>query len=328
MQAGLYHRLGPAKDVLVIEELEKPEPAKGQVRVRMMSSGVNPSDVKTRAGKGRPMTASWQIPHSDGAGVIDAVGDGVATSRIGEKVWIFNAAFMRPLGTSAEWTVVPSETAPRLPDGLGFDEGACLGIPVMTAHRSIYVGGVPKQGETILVTGGAGVVGHYAIQLAKWAGATVLTTVSSDQKAAHAKQAGADYVINYKNQDVIKEVKSIVGEEGVDRIIDFDFGKNFPISLEIIKSGGCISSYASMGSPTPTYPFYAAMFKNLSVHHVFVYTMSNIAKQQAINDIERWAKTGNPKFAIANKFKFTEIIKAHEAVELGSKIGHVILSQQ
>lgn len=325
MKAALYRRFGKASDVLELVELDTPAPGPGEVRVKLAASGVNPSDVKSRAGLSRPMTAAFQIPGSDGAGVIDAVGEGVSSNRIGERVWTYNAAFFRPFGTSAEYVVLPEAMAPSLPPDFSFEQGACLGVPVMTAHRCLFADG-PLTGQRVLVTGGAGVVGHYAIQLAKWRGAEVISTVSSDAKAAHAKRAGADYVIDYKTEDVVGAINRITGERGVDRIVDVDFGANLPVSAAVIAPGGTIASYASMGAPTPAYPFYALFTRNATVRNVLVYSMSDAAKHAAIQDINEWAASGKTDFAIAHQFPLAQIGTAHETVEHGSKIGHVVLT--
>ena len=221
MYAAWYEKNGVAAEVMKTGELPDIEPAAGEVRVRLYASAVNPSDVKARGGS-RPIRWPKLIPNSDGAGVIDKVGAGVYR-KVGERVWVFNGQWDRPFGTSAQMITLPAALAVPLPDQVGFEQGACLGIPVMTAHRALFADG-PIAGKTVLVTGGAGVVGHYAIQLAKWAGARVVTTVSSDAKAAHASAAGADIVINYRSEDVAARIKSASG--GVDRIVEVDFGKN------------------------------------------------------------------------------------------------------
>jgi NADPH:quinone reductase len=195
MKAVWYERSGSAREVLQYGELPDPEPGPGDVRVRLHASGVNPSDWKTRSGT-RPMVAPRVIPHSDGAGVIDRVGPGVDPARLGERVWIWNGQWRRAFGTAATLIALPSEHAVRLPDGTSFEAGACLGIPALTAHRAVTIDGLP-EGQSVLVAGGAGAVGHYAIQFAKLLGAAqVIATVSSDEKAAHAKAAGADEIIN------------------------------------------------------------------------------------------------------------------------------------
>jgi len=322
MRAAWYEKNGAASEVMRVGELPDPVPAAGEVRVRLYASGVNPSDVKARAGNRK---VRWErvIPDSDGAGVIDAVGAGVDRRRIGERVWIYNGQWDRPHGTSAQYIALPSALAVTLPDRLSYEEGACLGIPVMTAHRCL-LGDGPVAGKTVMVTGGAGVVGHYAIQLAKWAGARVVTTVSSVAKAEHARAAGADIVINYRTESVVERVQETVG--GVDRIVEVDFGANLPVTARILKPHGGVASYASARELNPVFP-YADFFRlNPIIRPVFVYTMPDAAKAQAHADIARWLASSRPIFAIAARYALEDVVKAHLEVERGQKIGHVILT--
>jgi NADPH2:quinone reductase len=320
MRVAWYEKNGPAADVMIVGELPDVEPAAGEVRVRLHASAVNPSDVKARGGS-RPIRWPKLIPNSDGAGVIDKVGAGV-NRRVGERVWVFNGQWDRAFGTSAQYIALPAALAVPLPDHISFEQGACLGIPAMTAHRALFADG-PINGKTVLVTGGAGVVGHYAIQLAKWAGARVLTTVSSDAKAAHVRAAGADVVINYLTEDVAARIKAECG--GVDRIVEVDFGKNLPVSAQVLNDEGVIACYASSSIPRPSYPYPELLWRNPVVRQVFVYTMSDAAKAQAHADIARWVSETKPLFAIAQRFKLDDVIAAHQAVERGEKIGHVLL---
>jgi len=325
MHAAIYRTFGAAADVLEIIDLPIPVPGPGEVRVRLSASGVNPSDVKSRAGKGRPLSQPWQIPGSDGAGFIDAIGDGVVTGRLGARVWTYNAAFHRANGTAAEFVVLPDTMAPALSAALTFERGACLGVPVMTAHRCVFAEG-PVEGQTILVTGGAGVVGHYAIQLAKWGGASVIATVSSPEKAAHARTAGADHTVDYKTDDVVVAIKAITGGRGIDRIVDVDLEGNLPTSCKIIANGGTIVTYMSKPVPGQMYPFMALASLNVSIRHVLVSAMDAAAKGAAIDAIEAWTASGKAIFPIAARFPLADIAKAHEVVEDGRKIGHVILT--
>ncbi len=321
MQAAWYEKNGPAAEVMKMGDLPNPEPAAGEVRVRLHASAVNPSDVKARAGS-RPIRWPKLIPNSDGAGMIDKVGEGV-NRRIGERVWVFNGQWDRAYGASAQMIALPAALAVPLPDSVSFEQGACLGIPVMTAHRALFADG-PITGKIVLVTGGAGVVGHYAIQLAKWAGARVVTTVSSDSKAAHARAAGADLIINYRTENVAARIKAEMGS--VDRIVEVDFGKNLPLSAQILNDGGVIACYASTGIPRPQYPYPELLWRNPVVRQVFVYTMSDTAKAQAHADIARWITESKPVFAVAERYPLDEVVNAHLAVERGEKIGHVILN--
>ena len=322
MRAAWYEKNGPAAEVLKVGELPDPMAGPGEVRVRLYASGVNPSDVKARAGS-RPIRWPRLIPDSDGAGVIDQAGAGVDPRRVGERVWVFNGQWDRPLGTSAQCIALPAPLAVPLPAALSFEHGACLGIPVMTAHRCLFADG-PVAGKTVLVTGGAGVVAHYAIQLAKWAGAKVVTTVSSEAKAAHARAAGADVVIDYRSENVVERIRATVG--GVDRVVDVDFGRNLPVTSKVLRPDAVIASYASMGDLEPRFPYRDLFQLNPTIRPVFVYTMQDAAKAQAHADIARWLAQARPIFAIAARFPLAEAVAAHQTVERGEKLGHVILT--
>jgi len=325
VKAVWYERIGPAADVLRYGDLSDPEPAPGEVRVRIAASGVNPSDVKTRAGiSKRPTMFPKIVPHSDGAGTIDAVGTGVSKSRIGERVWLYNAQWERPFGTAAELVALPAALAIGLPNHVGFGEAACLGIPAMTAHRCT-LGAGSVGGKTVLVTGGAGAVGHYAIQLAKWSGATVITTVSSPAKADHARAAGADFVIDYKREPVAERVLEITGNKGVDRIVEVELGGNLTVTARVLKPGAVVSAYASMAAREPALPVYPLMARNTTIDMVLVYTMADDAKRRAIEDITSWLGTGTAKMAIAARYPLEQVVEAHEAVDRGDKLGQVIV---
>jgi NADPH2:quinone reductase len=322
MLAAWYEKNGAAAEVMKVGELPDPQPGRGEVRVRLHASAVNPSDVKARAGS-RPIRWPKLIPNSDGAGVVDKVGPGVTSHRVGDRVWTFNGQWDRPFGTSAQMIALPAKLAVPLPEALTWEQGACLGIPVMTAHRCLFADG-PIAGKVVLVTGGAGVVAHYAIQLAKWAGAKVVTTVSSDAKAAHARAAGADIVINYRNESVVERIKAETG--GVDHVVDVDFGKNLPVTAKVLRPNGVIASYASMGDLEPKFPYRDLFALNPTIRPVLVYTMPDAAKAHAHTDIARWLKEAKPVFAIAERYPLRDVVKAHLAVERGEKIGHVILT--
>ena len=323
MFAVWYEKNGGAAEVMKSGELPAPDPAPGEVRVRLYASAVNPSDVKARAGS-RPIRWPKLIPNSDGAGVVDRIGAGVTSHQVGDRVWTFNGQWDRPFGTSAQYIALPGALVVPLPQSLTWEQGACLGIPVMTAHRCLFADG-PVKGKNVLVTGGAGVVAHYAIQLAKWAGAAkVVTTVSSETKTAHARAAGADLVINYRSENVIDRVRAACG--GVDRIVDVDFGRNLPVSKEIINPFGGITCYASTSVKEPAFPYNDLLRLNVSVRPVFVYTMSDEAKRQAHADIARWLAATKPRFTIAGRYALQDVVAAHLAVERGEKIGHVILT--
>ena len=321
MRAAWYEENGPAASVMKVGERPDPEPGPGEVRLRIHATAVNPSDVKARGGS-RKVIPPYVIPNSDAGGVIDKVGAGVDAKRVGTRAWTYNGQWQRPFGTSAQYICLPDALVPPLPDHVDFAQGACFGIPCMTAHRCLFADG-PIRGMTVLVTGGAGVVAHYAIQLAKWGGARVVTTVSGEAKAAHAKAAGADVVINYRTEDVVARVKASVG--GVDRVVDVEMGANLPVTLQILNPGGVVASYGSMKAPTPTLPYYALMGLNPVFRPVLVYSMSDAAKRQAVDDVLRWSREVKPVFAIAARFPLDRIVEAHQFLEKGEKIGHVIV---
>lgn len=324
MQAVWYERNGAAAEVLQLGELETPTPASGEVRVRLTTSGVNPIDVKRRAGaRGQVIKDPLVVPGFDGAGVIDAVGAGVAPERVGERVWVYEGQWQRPRGTAAEFVTLPAERAVALPAGAGFAEGACLGIPALTAHRAVFADG-PVEGQTVLVTGGAGAVGAYAIQFAKLGGARVLTTVSSAEKAEIAADAGADYVFNYKAENVVERVENLPDGGGVDRIVEVEFGGNLPQSLQMLKPGGVIASYASDAVIEPKVPFYALAYKSVTVRFVLVFMMPEAAKQQAVSDITGWLAAGELRHYIARRLPLAEAAAAHERMEAGP-IGNLVL---
>ncbi len=267
MRAAFFAEFGAAKEVLRIGEIDKPEPGPGEVLVRLATSGVNPSDVKKRAGSfPNLLDDGIVIPNSDGAGIIEAVGDGVDERRKGERVWVYQAQYARRFGTAAEYVAIDERRAPRLPDAAGFEIGACLGIPVMTAHRCVFADG-DVAGQTILVTGGAGRVGHYAVQWASQAGATVIATASNDADTSACIAAGAHHVVNHRGDDVAADIMTATGGTPVDRIVDVEFGANLPVSVEVLRVGGTIATYSSTQVSEPKLPFFRMMYKDLTRAH-------------------------------------------------------------
>lgn len=323
MRAAWYTKLGSAQYVLEVGEREVPSPGPGEVRVRLRASGVNPVDVKRRAGGRGGMGSELVVPHFDGAGVIDEVGDGVDSGRLGNRVWVYEAQWGSNFGTAAEFATVPASRAVALPANASFPEGACLGIPALTAHRCVYADG-PVEGHTVLVTGGAGAVGAYAIQCARLGGARVLATVSGDVKGRTARAAGADTVINYREEDVTARVMELTEGEGLDRIVDVEMGGNLDASIAMLKPNGVISAYASEGEPQPAVPFYTLLYKNLTLRFELVFLMPEEAKQQAVKDLTKWLTDGELRHTIAEKFSLEDIAAAHEAVESGP-LGKVLL---
>ena len=322
MLAAWYERNGRARDVLEVGEQPDPVPGRGEVLVRVHASGVNPSDAKGREGN-RPMAAARVIPGSDGAGVVEAVGAGVARTRSGERVWIYNGQWQRACGTSAQKIALPAELAVPLPEKISYAGGACIGVPVMTAHRCVFSEG-PVRARTVLVTGGAGVVGHYAIQLARWAGARVLATVSSEEKAAHARAGGAHATIDYRRENVTERMRELTGGKGVDRVVDVELGVNLPHYASLLRPGAVIASYASNARGEAIVPMRLRQ-QNVTLRMVYVYALDARARRKALADIARWLDGGSPSFAIAARFPLSEVAAAHELVESGAKIGHVVL---
>ena len=321
MRAVWYERNGAA-DVLHIGEMPEPIPGPGEVRVRIIASGINPSDWKRRQGLTRHIEFPRVIPHQDGAGVIDRVGPDVPASRLGERVWLYQAQIGRPFGTASEYTVQPAARAVPLPPNTTFAEGAGLGVPAMTAHRCVLADG-PVTDKTVLVTGGAGAVGHYAIQLAKLHGARVIATVSSDQKAQIAQAAGADDTVNYRTEDTVQRLRNLTGGEGVDHIVEVDFAGNFQVSREILRSNGVLAVYAVGIAPQPPVPL---QFKasNVTVRFVLVYDMPEAAKDAAVQEITRLLEAGKLRHHPGPHFTFESVRQAHQAVE-GGAIGKVVL---
>lgn len=325
MKAIWYEQSGPASEVLHHGEIETPEPGAGEVRVRVHASGVNPSDTKFRSGwMGLKQPYPRTIPHNDGAGVIDAVGEGVAADRMGERVWIYEAQRGRAFGTAAEYVVVPEGNAVAMPENLSFAEGASLGVPAMTAHFLVFSDGAIAN-QTILIHGGAGAVGIYALQLAKWGGATVITTVSSDEKASVAKEMGADHSINYRTEDVKQRVIELTNKQRVDRIADVALAANIDLNASLIKPNGVIAAYESGDSPKVEIPFYDLLYKNATLRTVLVYAMSTESHDAAARDINQAISEGALQHRVALRVPLTQTAEAHQTVEAGQLIGKAVV---
>ena len=327
MRAAWYEKQGPASEVLQVGELPTPEPGQGEVRVKLSFSGVNPSDTKRRVGFGGQKIAYPEIvPHSDGSGIIDQVGTGVPKNRVGERVWIYCGQWERAHGTAAEYISIREDHAIPLPDQIELMSGACLGIPAVTAHRALFTDGLIK-GLTVLVTGGAGAVGNYAIQLAKWGGAErVITTCSSLEKENHARTAGADLVINYKEEDVSAKILVATDGNGVDRIVEVAFGANLPSTVALLKDNGIISAYASDIEPTPVLPFYPMMQKNSVLRWVYMYKIPENDFVNACIDLNNWLNESSTHHMVSKIFPLEEIAEAHKFLESGQATGTVMVS--
>ena len=321
MKAVWYEQNGDA-DVLSFGDMPDPEPGQDEVRVRIVSSGINPSDWKRRQGLTAAMGYPKVVPHQDGAGVIDQVGTGVPASRIGERVWLYQCQIGRAFGTAAQFTVQPAIRAIPLNVNATFSQGACLGVPAMTAHRCLFADG-PLTGKTVLVPGGAGAVGNYAIQLAKLDGAQVISTISSDEKANIAKSAGADHVVNYRTEDMVKRVMDMTGGAGVDHIVEVDFAGNFEISQQVLKPNSVLAVYAAGSPPQPPVPLQFTV-SNVNVRMVLVYDMPESAKTAATEDINRLVEQNKLSHLLGPSFPLEAAAEAQRAVE-GGAIGNVIL---
>jgi len=326
MKACWFDAFGAAQKVLKQGDWPTPEPGSGEVLVRLHTTGVNPSDVKKRAGAFPDLLdAGPVIPHSDGAGVITAVGNGVPDSRIGERVFVYQAQYARQCGTAAEFVALDSLRAPVLPDNTSFEVGACIGIPIMTAHRCVFADG-PVADQLILVTGGAGRVGHYAIQWAHRAGARVIATASNEQDAAACREAGAEAVVNHREPDWGNAVLDLTGGQKLDRVIDVEFGANLPELLQCVRIGATIATYSSTVVPEPALPFRTMMFMDLTVRMVIVYAMPEEAKAQAVADTQAALTEGSLQHRIAETLPFDQMAKAHEIIEEGSVRGCVVVT--
>jgi NADPH2:quinone reductase len=327
MKAVYYERKGPAPKVLVVGDVPEPQPGPGEVRVKIRFSGINPTDTKLRAGWDGNMEMPFPrvIPHQDGAGVIDKAGAGVPQVRVGERVWIYEAQRGRPFGSAAEYVVIPAENAVKLPEGVSFETGACLGIAGMTAHRCLFQdGGI--QGQTVLVAGGGGAVGHAAIQLAKWGGARVAATVSRPEQEKIAREAGADLVVNRKTDDAAAKIKAFTQGQGLDRVVEVAFEANLELNRAVLKANGVISTYSS-GPPdsAPRIPFTAIMRQGISVHFILVYVMPREAHRLAARELNAALEAGRYRPHVAGIFKLDETAKAHESQESGGTVGKLLV---
>ena len=324
MKAIWYDRTGPAREVLQYGDLPTPTPGQGQALIRIKASGVNPSDVGMRGGPA-PMAYPRITPNSDGAGIVEAVGPGVSSSWVGKRVWFYNGQRNgRAFGSAAEYIELDTDLLSVLPDSVSFAEGATLGIPCMTAHRALFLAG-PVQGRTVLVTGGAGAVGHYAVQLAVWAGATVIATVSSEEKAERARAGGAHHVIDYRREDVAARVRELTDGQGIHHVVEVDFGGNIASTLASIAMNGSLAYYATKGAPTPVVPAGAAMGLNLMIHGVYLPVSPHQARKRAQQDITRWIGTGERILSVAGRFPLADCAGAHELVEAGGKVGTAVV---
>jgi NADPH:quinone reductase len=324
MRAAFYETNGPADAVLKVGEIDTPEPGPGEVRVKLKTSGVNPSDVKSRMGLTRKISFPRVIPHSDGAGSIDAIGDAVPQSRLGERVWIWNGQWKRPFGTAAEYIVLPSAQAARLPDKVSFEAGACLGIPAMTAFHAVELAAATKE-TTVLVSGGAGSVSQYVIELAKARGAKVITTISSPEKAKIARECGADHTIDYKREDVGERIADFTDKRGVDAIIEMDIAANAKLIPAVLKPRGSIVIYGT-GAMEATIPAQWCLVSSTRLQFFLVYELDPTRREHVIHGVNRALEHGILSNRTAPAFPLEKIVAAHQAVEDGGATGNVIVA--
>ena len=325
MRAATYERTGASHEVLSVTSVPTPLPGPGEVRVKLAWSGVNPSDVKARAGTRNPkLPFPLIIPHSDGSGTIDMVGADVPAARVGERVWTWNAAWGRAFGTAAEYVVLPDNQAVALPDNIDTEVGACLGIPALTAwHAANVDGGV--AGKIVLVAGGAGSVGHYAIQIAKRLGARkIISTVSGPDKARLAKAAGADCVVNYRSEDVADLIQKETAGAGIDRIIEVDLGANLALDIKLLCRDGEIVVYGST-APDVSVPFVPMILKNTRMSFFIVYNLNEDVRASAISGLTTLLVRDQLTHNIAQKLPLDRIAEAHDLVEQGKAIGNVVV---
>ena len=325
MRCIAYERFGPAKDVLSLDDRELPKPGPGEVLVRLAYSGVNPSDAKARAGARPGVTkpAFPQIvPHSDGAGVVEAVGEGVDSARVGERVWIWNGQWQRAFGTAAEYIALPSEQAVTLPDGVSLEAGATLGIPGLTAAQVVFGGG-DVNGQTLLVAGGAGAVGHNAVQLARAGGARVIATCAP-KAMDRVRDAGADHVFDYADPELAAQIMSLA-PDGVDRAVEVEFGSNVDLLAEIMRPLGTIAAYGSGKEMAPTLPFGPYLFKALKIDITLIYILPMPQRQVIIARLHEALSSGALRPEIGARFALEDCAKAHDAVMTPGRAGAVLL---
>ena len=325
MKAALYREFGAAQDVLVIEDIDKPAPGPGEVLVQVHASGINPSDVKKRAGAFPDLLdGGFIVPNSDGAGVIQEVGEGVDKSRIGDRVWVYEGQHERRFGTAARFIAIDGRRVHKIPDDIDFETAACLGIPAMTAHRCVFADGHVSD-QTVLVTGAAGRVGNYAVQWASRDGANVIATASNEDDELACRDAGARKIVDHSDYDFAAAVLDANDGKPVDHVIDLEFGANLETSIEVLRTGGTIATYGSAQVPEPVLPFYKLMYKDLTVRFVIVYSMPESAKDHAVADIQRALRKGRLQHRVARKFALDEIAEANDLVAEGEVRGAVVL---
>ncbi|KZY46358.1 zinc-binding dehydrogenase [Roseovarius sp. HI0049] len=326
MRAAWYERFGPAADVLETGEADTPSAGPGEVLVRVAFSGVNPSDAKARAGS-RPGVTKPPfpriIPHSDGSGVIEAVGEGVDAARVGQRVWLWNGQWQRPFGTAAEYIALPEAQAVPLPDRVTLEAGATLGIPGLTAAQTVFGGG-DVAGQTLLISGGAGAVGHNAVQLAKSGGATVIATCSSGG-TDRVKAAGADHVLDYADPELAAKITDLTGGAGIDRAVEVEFGVNAGLLAEVMKPLGTIAAYGSVKNMTPELPFGPFLFKALKLDITLIYILPEAPRAAAVERLHAALADGSLKPDVEHILPLEKAAEAQDIVLEPGRAGAVLL---
>ncbi|AFK64033.1 alcohol dehydrogenase [Advenella kashmirensis WT001] len=325
MQAAWYEKNGPADQVLQVGQQPVPQADAGQVRVRLACSGVNPSDVKSRAG-GRPVRWNLIIPHSDGAGIIDQVGQGVDAGRVGERVWLWNAQYNRAHGTAAEYIVLPAEQAVELPENVSFEAGACMGIPALTAFRAVELAQIEPE-QTVLVIGGASGVGYYAVQMAQAQGARVITTVGSQTKAAFLHESGVHDTILYKEESVADRVLAMTDGAGVNAIIDMDLSTTIAlVDAHVLAQHGRLVCYGSNERGVVPLNYGQWLPRSLSLHFFLVYELTHAQRLRALDGVQAMLRKGLLEHHIGPTYPLADVVLAHQAVESGTSLGNVIVN--
>ena len=326
MKAAWYSRNGEAQDVMQVGDLPTPSLKPGEVLVRLATSGVNPSDVKSR--RARPLSDPLIVPHSDGAGVIEAVGQGVPVSRVGERVWVWNGQWQRPMGTCAQFIALPAAQAVALPDGVDFAAGACMGIPGLTAVQAVILAerlGGDLRGQNVLVTGASSAVGHYITQMVTQAGGRVIGTVGSEAKAAHAQAAGMQDAVFYKTESVPQRVKALTQGRGADVIIDMDFSTTAGWASEgALAPHGQVVCYGSNALEVPL-PFRPWLYQSMGVKFFLVYDLTPADRQTAVARLSGMLAAGQLQHSIGARFMLDQVAQAHRTVEAGQTVGNVVI---
>jgi NADPH2:quinone reductase len=324
MRAGWYEKCGPADEVIEVGEMDAPAPGPGEILVRIHASGINPSDYKRRGNVKQKIEFPRVVPHSDGAGVVAAVGAGVSGFRLGDRVFIFNGQWQRPFGTAAEYIALPAFQVRPLPDTLSFSEGACLGIPAMTGYHAVFKDG-PVAGKTVYVPAASGRVGAYAVQFAKWGGARVIASAGGAEKTKVAGELGADCVIDRSRDDIAERVLAETAGVGVDRVIEVEFGGNMAINERILAENGVICSYASAAVSKALLTVSPRRARNTSIHFIFVYTITDAEKDATCAGILRAVSESQIRHRIAGIYPLDELARAHREAEIRSGTGHVVV---